>query len=67
VLTGAWPAAYGLGRCLDGFAVDDGNGYVALPPDWSEQPALAEPWIETALRQCGELPPKVAKAKAAKK
>jgi hypothetical protein len=44
VLTGAWPAAYGLGRCLDGFAVDDGNG-----------------------RQCGELAPKVAKAKAAKK
>ncbi len=43
------------------------GGYVALPPEWSEQPGLAKPWIETALRQCGELAPKVPKTKAAKK
>jgi TfoX/Sxy family transcriptional regulator of competence genes len=37
------------------------GGYVALPADWSAEPALIAPWIERALASVSELPPKVAK------
>jgi hypothetical protein len=37
------------------------GGYVALPADWSAEPALIAPWIERALASVSTLPPKVPK------
>ena len=42
------------------------GGYVGLPAAWAGQPGLSVRWIETALAQVRELPPKPAKPKAVK-
>lgn len=37
------------------------GGYVGLPADWSDKPELIAPWVERALADVSELPPKVPK------
>jgi TfoX/Sxy family transcriptional regulator of competence genes len=43
------------------------GGYVSLPGAWRDAPDLAASWVERAFAHVGSLPPKVKKAKAAKK
>jgi TfoX/Sxy family transcriptional regulator of competence genes len=37
------------------------GGWISLPPTWSEDQALAREWIERALAESAELPPKAPK------
>ncbi len=43
------------------------SGYVGLPAAWRSQPELAAEWVEKALQQVAALPPKVPKARIARK
>lgn len=38
------------------------KGYVALPGEWLDLPAVAKPWVERALDHVSQLPPKAKKA-----